>query len=412
MTTKPMKSAFGVVLVGIIVGGLLPAPASYAPAAAQTQWAVYLFDVSTTSIYRAGPAGVELVYDHAFYGPEWVIADAAVYGEESFALCWLDLTNARSGPARYYSVLVWRDQEGNRLITELYLGLATHCTVEAFSADGQYVVVSVVRDYAFADPPSGGPLWELLVVNRQGEVVQRLDEQTAAGPELHEEVGGVQVRAFNEGEIIFAALPYAEDSLSARHLPAYRWNLAAGTLEAAPAWGGRYMSVNGAEIAAVVYDEAWLHQTTLELGTPFNLVTVTGADGVPYPVYHTAEQRLGEVVFVEGGRRLAFTQTPFTSAAMPLRERAFSIVLLDRAGATTEIAVHGMATVLPAPDGFVLLTVDALPDGRRRHRLDYYGAAGQTRLWEAAGADTFGWRLIGGTESAAAALPAFVEITP
>lgn len=175
------------------------------------------------------------------------------------------------------------------------------------------------------------------------------------------------------------------------------------------------MDSSGGELAYLEFDANLPFTESTGIGIPANVVKVADKSGATRLVYHTPSHVIGDVTFVNGGRQLVMVQVPaFNAEAVTLAYITFELVVLDRSGVIRTLPVTAAAEVLPAPDGFVLHTIEVQEGGAFVHVLDYYRDGAAVRLWSTdSAADSFSWLLVGVTPTErAAGLGEFQTVTP
>lgn len=377
--------------------GALAAP--NATPAAQSEWYAYVFDNNTQRLMRIYADGRQEFFDFKRSETTFVSGYDMVFATDGLvAHCYLDTSLPSDNPlGTFPASFIVRDLNTNTEITNVPLGQVISCRATRFSADNQLVAVSLI--YAFPLAEGGapqGPLWELMILDRSGQMVARLPGdsallQTVEGLNLQFPISP-EVRWFEGNTLIFASVPFATDAFP--EFAAGAWNYVENTMTDAASWGRFAATAYGREVVWGAYDTS-LPAAQTPIGLSINVVKGIDANGAERTLYHSPDWLIGNLTFVNGGTQLAMFQFPgFDPDNPPQGEVQTRLLLLGRDGSTQTMMLNGYAELRAAPDGFVLLSVEYdSAGGASVYALDYYREGQPARLWSADG-NALSWTLL------------------
>ncbi len=294
------------------------------------------------------------------------------------------------------------DGESRIAVREIYagidrasytLGAPVSCGTAAFNPEDNLLAFSLML---FGGPEGdGGASWEVRVLDLStGQIAGSVGADASGAAELlpqalQDEGFVPQIRVFEAGRVIFAAMPWGV--VSPPDYPVLRWKVGADALEAgASMYSYVHMDRLPAtgEVVGLALDEK------LPMGVPppgliqpFNTVTYADVTGESRVILHRP-QVLRQVVFIDEGRQIALHGlSDYVDGATPIKDRWTA---MDREGAVwdlpPEVSGYDLAG---APEGYVFLRAEypdpdstAAQTSLHYHRVSGAGLLEAAALWE------------------------------
>jgi hypothetical protein len=319
-----------------------------------SQWSAYLFDNINNALIHVGTTVETQSFSLGIPTGSYIYGMSVSDDGSQVAYCY----NHRTDPnADGIMKLIVRDIDQQANLLEQDLGQLAGCSVTAFTSD--LVALSMVYIYDFNNMT--GKLWELRLIDvLTGETVASLDNENPIMPAVS--MFGqpnvpvmADVRELSRETVRFIAIPYV-GSEGPAELPAFEWNLAAGTVSELPLpygyFNADYLPETG-EIVFSVLDE------TLPAAQPFgpmplaNTVKVLDATG-EHSIYQNSDFVIASTSFVNNGQSvLVQLFSGFDEQNPDAMDMSIHYVLLNRDGSSVEVAQEFFGAVF----------TDAIPNG-------------------------------------------------
>lgn len=363
--------------------------------AAQDDWFVYLFDNNSQQLMRLYADSRQEFFDLKINDNTFVSGwELAFSTDNRVAYCAIDFSPQGENVVQFPATLIIRELGGGQILSQMPLGDVVGCRVSSFSADNQLMAVGIARYYP-GDPAvtTDQPAWELLLVDGSGTTMYRTEPSML--PALDVFAYLMDVRYFENDQVVFAAIPYAVGG--APEYPAYNWRYVENTFSEVPAWGKTSVDSSGGELIWTDFDPSLPYVEPGGPSFPINVLMLADKSGGDKVIYHTPDWIIGTALFVNEGRQIAmFQYPPFDETAPPEVIQPNRWVIIGRDGALTEIQMQGFGEMLPAPSGFVMMTVVYSVDGTTNttYNLDWYQNGTPSRLWSNDPTQPSSWQLV------------------
>jgi hypothetical protein len=399
------------ILLSLLLAGLSPVAAQDDAAV----WSIFLFDFEARGLIRVDLDGTVTEYDlgisqDTFLNPQ---AMAFAEGGQFAVFCYFGLAQL-PGEA---TLAVRNLDTGADWIT-VDMGSVVDCSAGVIDDGGTQVTVATIN--YFPDDPTtnsgdGGPVWELRVIDvATGDIVATLDATSPAAIEA----GMVtmypiltDVRRFVDGVVTFVEAPYGTGGGAL--LNSYMWDIEAGTVTRTEGWGfpsATYLDATG-ELAWIDTDFELSAAEPASLMPAFNVVRVQAPGGEPQIVFHSANDNPVDVVFLDGGARLAVLLQPgFEPEADPAALLLDRWVTVDRGGTVSDLLDEFVfGELVDAPGGPVALETRFEAETITT-TLTQYGVGEPRTIWQS---ERGGWDFVWVTPVVSdAPLGPFTPITP
>jgi hypothetical protein len=325
------------------------------PAFAQdsTQWSAYLFDNVNNQFVQVSSSGETRQFSLAIPEGSYVYGINVNNDGSQVAYCY----DYRTEPfAEGLMKLVVRDIDQEATLYEIELGQAIGCSVSAFESD--VLALSIVYAYAFNEVE--GPYWELRLVDPiTGETLSSLTNESPEMPEVasfgQADVPVLaEVRELSRESVKFMAIPYV-GSEGPAEMPAYEWNVSAGTVSELPAPYGRFNADTLPETGEVVFpvlDESLAYAIPEGPVPQANQVKILDANGERL-IYQNTDWVIVDTHFVNNGDAVLVTMIAGLDDGNPEISTESRYALVKRDGTVIEFAENFEGAVF----------VEAIPNG-------------------------------------------------
>lgn len=384
------------------------------PAAAQSDWSLYLFNGVTQQVLRVYLDGTQQTYDLGIPEGNFIGQRSLDFSSDGNRVAYCVPINEANGA---HSYLYIKDIASEADPLTVDLGMGDGCWV-TYSDDNTKVAVGVVHYYPGAEGvDTSVPPWELLVFD--AATGARLHEMNAAkaipaGFPSEPRAYMPDVRYFANNQIIFVSRLWGTEGFPQQ--PAIFWHLDNDAVEAVEHWWQW-----GVDALPATGELAWLELDSsipaAEPGGPVpqaNVVRLAGSSGVASTIYANSEWVLLDTRFIDNGRQLAIHELePFDPVSDNMGAQETRWMALDRSGNVSELASGlGFSQVAAAPDGYVLLAMSATT-ATPVITLEYRSGRETTLLWQEDYTSTSAWYLVWAAPTDTADnLPAFPTVTP
>ncbi|MCC6803849.1 MAG: hypothetical protein IT319_13280, partial [Anaerolineae bacterium] len=277
-----------------------------APAAAQSDWSVYLFNNVSQQLLRISLDGAQQAYDLGLPEGVYLGQRSLDFAPDGSRAAYCMVVNQPDGAN---AALIVRDLASGAALMSIDLGTTDGCWV-TYSEDASQIAVGVVRYYA-GDPnaPANLPTWQLLVFD------------AASGSQLHEmnpvkgnayfDAGRTlmpDVRYFVSSQIVFAGIPWGTEGFPIS--PAYFWQLSDDSVQPVDRWwrwGLDRLNATG-ELVWIELDQS---QPAAEPEGPMpqaNVVKLADKSGQERVIYGDSDWIIAGTQFIDNGRQLAVSE--------------------------------------------------------------------------------------------------------
>jgi hypothetical protein len=325
------------------------------PAFAQdsSPWSAYLFDSVNNELVQISSSGETERFSLAIPTGSYIYGMSVNSDGSQVAYCYdyrVDLY------AEGVMKLVVRDIDQEASLYEIELGQAIGCSVSAFQSD--VLALSIVYAYAFNEVE--GAYWELRLLDPiTGETLSSLTNESPEMPDVasfgQADVSVLaQVRELSRESVKFMAIPYV-GSEGPAEMPAFEWNVSAGTVRELPAAYGRYNADFLPETGEVVFpvlDESLAYAIPEGPVPQANQVKILDAEGERI-IYQNTEMVIVDTHFVNNGDAVLVSMIPGLIEDHPEYSTQSRYALIKRDGTVVEFS--------EAFDGAVF--VEAIPNG-------------------------------------------------
>jgi hypothetical protein len=345
------------------------------PAFAQDSnpWSAYLLDSVNNELVQISSSGETERFSLAIPTGSYIYGMSVNSDGSQVAYCYdyrVDLY------AEGVMKLVVRDIDQEATLYEMELGSLVGCSVTAFQSD--VLALSIVYAYAFNEVE--GPYWELRLLDPvTGETLSSLTNESPEMPEVamfgQADVPVLaQVRELSRESVKFMAIPYV-GSEGPAEMPAYEWNVSAGTVSELPAPYGRYNADYLPETGEVVFaalDENLPHAIPEGPMPQANQVKIHDASGERI-IYQNSEWVIAGTRFVKNGEAVLVEMIAGMSNADPEISTSSHYALINRDGTVIEfdepfdgavfvdaIPNSGLFVYTPNPSGSDAVSVHVL----------------------------------------------------
>lgn len=330
-----------------------------------TQWSAYLFDNINNALIHVGTNVETASYSLGIPTGSYIHGMSINDAGNQVAYCY----NHRIDPNDTGTMkLVVRDIDQQANLFEQDLGLLVGCNVSAFTND--VLALSMVYSYGFDDP--SGKLWELRLIDAiTGENIAVLDNENPAMPAValfgRETVPVLaDVIQLSRESVTFRAIPYV-GSEGPAELPAYEWDVVAGTVTELPVGVGYFNADFLPETGEVVFS---VLDESIEAAMPAgpipqaNTVKIQDANGERV-IYQNSDFVITATTFVNNGQAVLVSMWPGFDEANPDAMGSVHFALVSRDGTVTEFAeeFNGAVFVDSIANGAVLAYTPQLSDG-------------------------------------------------
>ncbi|MEP7291995.1 MAG: hypothetical protein ABI835_09435 [Chloroflexota bacterium] len=382
------------------------------PAAAQSDWSLYLFNSSTQQVLRVYLDGTQQAYDLGIPAGSFTGQRSIDFSSDGNRVAFCVPVNEPNGA---HSYLYIKDVASSQPLT-VDMGMGDGCWV-TYSEDNTQVAVGVVHYYAGATGvDTSVPPWELVVVD--AATGQKLDEMNAAkaavaqfDPEPRSYMP--DVRYFNNSQIIFGAVPWGTEGFPIS--PAYFWQLGDDSIQSIDRWwrwGVDSLSATG----ELVWMELDPNFAAADPGGPMpqsNVVKLADKSGQEHVIYANPQWVLTGTHFIDNGRQLAIGELQAFDLNNPEAQQTTRWMALDRSGTVSELASGlGFSELSSAPDGYIILWAsdNNIPSTLT---LEYRSGRETTQLWQQQANNGISWSLLWAAPTPTAdGLAAFPAVTP
>jgi hypothetical protein len=318
-----------------------------------SQWSAYLFDNVNNTLVHVSSSGETRQFSLAIPTGSYVYGISVNSDGSQVAYCYDYRTDAFADGVMK---LVVRDIDQEATLYEIELGQAIGCTVSAFQSD--VLALSIVYAYAFNEVE--GLYWELRLVDPlTGETLSSLSNESPEMPDVasfgQEDVPVLaEVRELSRENVKFMAIPYV-GSEGPAEMPAFEWNISAGTVSELPAAYGRFNADTLPETGEVVFpvlDESLAYATPEGPVPQANQVKILDAEGERL-IYQNTEMVIVDTHFVNNGEAVLVSMIPGLIEDHPEYSTQSRYALVKRDGTVVEFS--------ETFDGAVF--VEAIPNG-------------------------------------------------
>ncbi|MFN8374048.1 MAG: hypothetical protein U0694_14375 [Anaerolineae bacterium] len=355
------------------------------------EWAAYLYSPQRDQLLRVAADGSQTSFSFGVETENYLSSFAMSFSDDGRRVAYCQMTYQPESTEAAAMFYVREIATQTTLVTyDLGRSSGKLCMVGRRALAGSQVAVALVNFSPFeVSPDPSLPMWQILIIDTtSGALVNQID--ALAYPALLDEqlvASGFAlplIQRFTGDEVIFAFTPFGGDGVF--DLPSFVWRLESGEVSALDYWGrSGFDALPAGEIAYPDFDP------TLPAGEPmgpmgrFNVLRIVDG-GEPRTIYHASDWLIAQALFVNNGQQLALLLYP-TMSTMPTDQSApvSRWVALDRAGTITELNTSVYPPqVMPAPDGFVMMTQDYQGDNfqRRSYSLVRVNNGVSTTLWQ------------------------------
>ena len=361
------------------------------PAAAQSDWSVYLFDSSSQQVMRVGLDGKAQPYDLG-------VPSGAVLGQGAidFAPDGKRIVYCTpAGADGHFELIVKNLANTSGQPLQVNVGRGQGCWVK-FSDDASQIAVGLVRYYAGdSSADTSVPPWSLLVIDAAtGNQLHEMDLSKGGSNFDAKQTIMPEVRYFANGQIIFAGLAWGTDGSPSS--PAYLWTLSDDSILLIDRWwhsGLDSLSSTG----ELVWTELDPSRPAAQPDGPIpqaNIVKLANMGGQERVIYTTPDWVVLSATFIDNGRQIAINQVQGADQNR--------WIALDRSGASSQLATtSGFSQIMAAPDGYVILW-SSDNSASAVLTLDYYSGREKTTLWQQQASGGINWSLLWAAPTATA----------
>ncbi len=353
-----------------------------APAAAQSNWSLYLLDGMTQQVVRVSLDGTQQVIDLGLPPGAYIGRQSVDFTADGNRVATCTITDADDGA---HITLSARDVGSASALFSADLGKSDGCWIK-YNADGSQIAAGIVRHYAGdpnADPTV--PTWELLVFD--AATGQQRYEMNPVKGGANFDAGRTlmpETRYFAGDLIVFAGRPWGTEGFPVS--PAFLWQLTTDTLQPVDRWwhwGWDSLAYTG-ELAWTELDP---NLPVADPGGPVpqaNIVKLADDSGSERTIYANPDWVILGTQFIDNGRQLAIQELQgfVPDANGNPGNQVMRWVALGRDGAVSQLAsTLGFSELVAAPDGYALLTASdnsATPV----LTLEYHTGREATTLWQ------------------------------
>ena len=383
------------------------------PAAAQSDWSLYLFNGVTQQVLRIYLDGTQQTYDLGIPEGNFIGQRGLDFASDGNRVAYCVPINEPNGA---HSYLYIKQIDAAEPSVTVDLGMGDGCWVN-YSDDNSQVAVGVVHYYpGMEGVDTSVPPWQLLVFDAtSGQQLYEMnaDKAAPAGFPAEPRAYMPDVRYFAGSQLIFAPRMWGTEGFPSE--PAFFWHLDSDTIGPVDRWWQW-----GIDSLPATGELVWLElDPNLAAASPggpmpqANTVRLANQYEEERVIYANPDWVLTETRFIDNGRQLAIGELEAMNPDEPPINQQTRWMALDRTGAVSELAGGlGFSQIAAAPDGYVLLSASdnsATP----LMTLEYRSGRETITLWQQQETGGITWQLLWSAPTPTAdGLQPFPVVTP